>query len=179
MKPIMSHPLRLSDLPQRKPSRFRLVPDAAQLEALADRLGVDAFRKLRLEGELRPGPGADWTLRATLGATIEQPCRVTMEPVVTRVDEPVEAVYTADYSEPTAEEVEMGADSIEPLPEVLDLGDVLEEALALATPEFPRAPGAEGLDLSAAPPGADPLTDETVKPFAGLADLKKRMEEGG
>ena len=45
-------------------------------------------------------------------------------------------------------------------------------------PEFPRAEGAEDIDLTVQPPGAEPLSDEAVKPFAGLAALKARMEGG-
>jgi len=179
MKPVLSHPVRFADMPQRKVSRVRLVPDVGQLEALADRLDVDAFRKVLLDVELSPGPGRDWTLTGKLGATVVQPCRVTTEPVVTRIDEPVTRRYTPDLTTPEGEEVEMPEDdSLEPLPKVLDLGDVLEEALALLIPEFPRAEGAEDIDLTVQPPGAEPLSDEAVKPFAGLAALKARMEGG-
>ncbi|WP_179380492.1 YceD family protein [Jannaschia marina] len=176
MKPILSHRVRFADLPQRRATEIRLVPDAAQLEDLAERLSVDALRKVRLEGALTPGPGRDWTLGATLGATVVQPCRVTTEPVTTRIDEPVGRRYTPEDIAPMGEEVEMEDDALEPLPQVLDLGDVLEEALALAIPAFPRAESVETLDLSAAPAGAAPLTEETVKPFAGLADLKAKLE---
>ncbi|WP_299646903.1 DUF177 domain-containing protein [uncultured Jannaschia sp.] len=177
MKPVLSHPLRPADLPQRKPTHVRLVPDAGQLEELADRLGVDALRKVRLEGEVRPGPDRDWTLDAALGATIIQPCRVTTDPVTTRIDEPVQRRYSPDYQAPTGDEAEMPEDdSLEPLPAIIDLGEVLEEALALAIPAFPRAPSADGLALSATPPGADPIDDETIKPFAGLAALKDKLE---
>jgi uncharacterized metal-binding protein YceD (DUF177 family) len=179
MKPVMTHTIRFADLPERRATPLRLVPDAGQLEALADRLGVDALRKVRLEGEIAPGPGRDWTLSAKLGATIVQPCRVTTDPVTTRVDEDVTRRYAADWIEPEGDEVEMDADeTVEPLPAILDLGAVLEEALALAVPPFPRAAGAEEIDLSATPPGAEPIDDETVKPFAGLAALKARMEGG-
>mgnify|MGYP000114529757 CR=1 FL=1 len=177
MKPVLPHPLRLADLPQRKPTRFRLVPDEGQLEALSDRLGVDAMRKVRMEGTLGPGSGRDWTLEATLGATVVQPCRVTTDPVTTRIDEAVARRYAADYAEPSGEEVEMDADDgIEPLPAVLDLGHLLEEVIALAIPAYPRAEGVEDIDLVATPPGAEPIDDEAVKPFAGLADLRKRMD---
>ena len=178
MKPVMPHPMRLADLPQSRLTALRLVPDEGQLEALAERLGVDALRKVRLEGTLRPGPGRDWTLDARLGATVVQPCRVTTDPVTTRIDEALVRRYAADWSEPSGEEVEAPEDDVEPLPVTLDLGAVLEEALALAVPEFPRAEGAEEIDLSATPPGAAPLADEAVKPFAGLADLKRRMDDG-
>ncbi|MGB3556402.1 MAG: DUF177 domain-containing protein [Jannaschia sp.] len=178
MKPVLSHPLRLADLPQRKPTPVRLVPDQGQLEALADRLDVDEFRKVRLDGTLTPGPGRDWTFAGHLGATAVQPCRVTTDPVTTRIEEDVTRRYASDYVVPDEEEVEMEADeNIEPLPAILNLGDLLEEVLALAIPAFPRVEGAEDIDLNAAPPGAAPLeTDEKVKPFAALAALKARME---
>ena len=179
MKPVLSHPLRLADLPQRKPTVARLVPDEGQLEALADRLGVDGFRKVRLDATLSPGPGRDWTLEGRLGATIRQPCRVTTEPVTTRVDQEVLRRYSPDFALPEGEEAEMPKDdTLEPLPATLDLGMVLEEELALAVPPFPRAEGADEIDLSAAPPGAAPIEEETVKPFAGLAALKAKQERG-
>lgn len=178
MKPVLSHPLRLADMPRHKPAAFRLVPDEGQLEALADRLRADALRKVRFEGAVRP-EGKDWVLDAALGATAVQPCRVTTDPVTTRVDETVTRRYVHDYAEPGGEEAAMPEDdTVEALPAVLDVGAVLEEALALALPDFPRAPGAEEIDLSAAPPGAAPLDDAARKPFAGLAGLKARMERG-
>lgn len=178
MKPILSHPLRLAELAQRKVTAVRLVPDEGQLEALADRLAVDSLRKVRFEAELSPGPGRDWTLLARLGATVVQPCRVTTEPVTTRIDEMVSRRYVADWREPEGDEVEMPEDdTTEPLPEAFDLGHVLEEALALAIPPFPRAEGAEEIDLTAHPPGAEPIENDVVKPFASLAALKARMKD--
>ncbi|CTQ50299.1 YceD family protein [Jannaschia donghaensis] len=176
MKPILSHPVRFADLPQRKPTVVRLVPDAGALEDLADRLGVDAFRKVRLDLELTPGPGRDWTLSGKLGATVVQPCRVTTDPVTTRIEDAVARHYTPDLQTPEGEEVEMDDDTLEPLPSVLDLGEVLEEALALAIPEFPRSKAADDLNMTAAPEGAQPLTDEAIKPFAGLAALRAKMD---
>ncbi|UWQ17105.1 DUF177 domain-containing protein [Jannaschia sp. M317] len=179
MKPVLSHPLRLADLRQRRATHVRLVPDAGQLEALADRLDVDILRKVRLEGDLTPGPGRDWTFSGHLGATVVQPCRVTTDPVTTRIEESVVRRYTPDFDVPPEEEVEMAEDeNVEPLPDVLDMGDLLEESLILSIPPFPRVDGAEDVDLSAAPPGAEPLTDEAVKPFAGLAALKAKMDKG-
>ncbi|CUH39683.1 hypothetical protein JSE7799_02411 [Jannaschia seosinensis] len=179
MRPVLSHPIRLADLPQRKPTEARLTPDEAQLATLAERLGVSSLRKVALTVTLTPGPGRDWTLDGTLGATIRQPCRVTTDPVTTRVDVAVARRYSPDFTPPGGEEDEMPEDdTLEPLPATLDLGALLEEELALAVPPFPRADGAEALDVTAAPPGAEPLTEEKVKPFAGLADLKARMEGG-
>lgn len=177
MKAILSHPIRFADMPQRKVTTVRLIPDAGQLEDLADRLGVDVFRKVRLDLTLSPGPGRDWTLAGKLGATVVQPCRVTTEPVTTRIEEKVARRYTPDDVTPEGEDVEMDDDTLEPLPGILDLGDVLEEALALAIPDFPRSPAADEIDMTATPTGAEPLNDEAVKPFAGLAALRARMKD--
>ena len=176
MKPVLSRPLRLADLPQRNATPVRLVPDEGELEALADRLDLDGLRKVKMEGTLRP-EGADWLLEAMLGATMVQPCRVTTDPVTTRVDEVIRRRYTADPPAPEGDETAMPEDdTVEPLPAVLDVGAVLEEALSLAVPAYPRAAGAEEIDLAAAPPGAAPLDDDAVRPFAGLAALRARMD---
>jgi uncharacterized metal-binding protein YceD (DUF177 family) len=72
---------------------------------------------------------------------VVQPCVVTLEPVTTRIEEPVERRFRAELPEPLpGAEVEMPEDdALEPLPETLDLGRVMTEALALAVPEYPRA----------------------------------------
>lgn len=179
MKPVMSLKLRLADLPQRKVTTVRLVPDEGQLEALADRFDVDVIRKVRFEGTLSPGAGRDWTFKGHLGATVIQPCRVTTDPVTTRIEEDVIRRYTQNYDVPGEEEVEMSDDdALEPLPESIDMGSLLEEHLALTIPAFPRADAADDINLTAAPPGVEPLTVEAVKPFAGLADLKAKLEKG-
>lgn len=173
----LPHPVRLADLPQRKTTRIVIAPDASQCVALAAALGVSAVRKLRFEVALTPRKGADWDLVGQLGATVEQPCRVSLVPVNTRIEEPVERHYVADWEDVTDAEAEMPEDdTVEPLPATIDVGAVMEEALALAIPVYPRAEGVEDVNLQAAPPGADPLDEAAVKPFAGLAGLKAQME---
>ena len=170
--------LRLGDLRQRRATPFRLELDAPAREALARELDILAVRKLRLEGRVEPRGRSDWRLTAELGASVVQACGVTLEPVPARIEEPVERLYLADLPEPEAAEVEMPDDQVEPLPAAIDLAALAAEALALALPPFPRAPGAPAGDAVAVPPGAAPLTDEEAHPFAGLAALRERMEKG-
>lgn len=177
--PVVSHPLRLADLPQRKSTHITLQVSAEQMDALAKALDISSVRKLTFKAELKPTRGADWMLSAQLGATVVQPCRVTLDPVTTRIDEVVTRQYIAKWEEVAESEAEMPEDdTAEPLPELVDIGAVMEEALALALPAFPRADSADTLNLVAAPEGVDPLTDDAVKPFAGLAALKAQMEQG-
>ncbi|EKE45031.1 hypothetical protein OCGS_0726 [Oceaniovalibus guishaninsula JLT2003] len=167
--------VRLDDTSRRTERQFEIEPDAEARAAMADALGLDALRKLRFRGTLTPHGRRDWTLRADLGATVVQPCGITLAPVTTRIDDTVERTYLAemDTAAPGGE-VEMPQDvTQEPLPAALDLDEVLFEALALAVPAFPRAPGAEIGQVLHAEPGTAPMRDEDTRPFAGLRDAMK------
>jgi len=168
--------LRPARLPAGGATAFDVVPDAETRTAMQARLGLSALRKLRLAGTLTPVGSGDWLLQATLGATVVQPCTVTLDPVTTRIDEPVTRRYLARFPTPTEAETEMPEDdTAEPLPEIVDLRALAEEALALALPAFPRAEGVAPLDIAAAPPGAAPLSEATrPSPFAALARMKDR-----
>lgn len=173
----------VGELSPRRPRPFALRPDAEKLQALAGELGLLGLRKLRFEGEIRAEGRSDWRVDAELGATVTQACVVTLEPVTTRIDEAVTRRFLSDWppAQEQGEEVEMPEDeTIDPLGDVIDLEAVMTEALALALPPYPRKPEAalEGAEARAAPPGAAPLTDEDVKPFAGLSELKKKLEDG-
>lgn len=170
--------LRPAALSRQGAHDFVLEPDAAERDELARELGLLALRKLRLAGRLQPEGRADWRLEAMLGATVVQPCVVTLAPVTTRIDEPVTRHFRATPPpEPQGDEVEMPAETDEePLPERLDLFAVMTEALSLALPDFPRAPGAHLGEAVFAPPGAKPLRDADVHPFAALSALRGKPE---
>lgn len=177
----IEEPLRLDGLVRSKPFRFRLEPDDDTRKSVAEALGIIGIRKLRFEGELVAEGTSDWDLTAKLGATVVQACVATLDPVVTRVDEVVERKYRAGFEEPEGGiEVEMPEDdSTEALPNHVDLGAVMSEALALALPLYPRAEGVEEVSEQFSAPGVAPLSDEAMKPFAGLAELKSKLDDAG
>ncbi len=165
-----ARPFRRADLARRTVLEFRLAPDAAARAALAEVLGASAIRRLVFAGRLKPVQGGDWELTARLSAEVVQPCVVTLEPVVTAIDECVRRLYLADpeAEPPPGSETEMDADTdTEPLGAEIDPALVMAEALALALPDFPRAAGAV-LD-----PGLAASGDPPVHPFAALAALRK------
>jgi len=179
--PAFQHLIRITDLRGDRPFEVSLTPDSAARTAIAAELGLPALRKLRLQGQLSPLGKSDWRLTAELGATVVQDCVVTLAPVTTRIDEPVTRTYLADLPEPGEdEEIEIPEDdSVEPLPQSIDLGAVMIEALTLALPPYPHAEGARPLNQNFAQPGVTPLSDEQAKPFAGLAGLKQKLEKDG
>lgn len=171
-----SNRFRLSGPRERTARRFEIAPDAATRAALAAELDLSALRKLRFSGELKPAGARDWDLDATLGATVVQPCGITLEPVTTRIDEPVSRRYRADLgTEAPAAEQEMPEETEEePLPAVLDLEAVMTEVLSLAVPAFPRATGVEGGRTHSAGPGIEAVSPDDR---AALGALKARLDE--
>ena len=164
------------NLNQQVATEFKIEPDAGERGILASQLRLLGLRKVRFEGQLIPEVSGDWRLTATIGATVVQPCSVTLEPVTTRIQEDVERWYQADFRVPDDSEVEMNPDdTVEPLPSQFDLGALMAEVLALALPDFPRAAGAELGQLAVSAPGVTPLTDEAVRPFAELEALRNKM----
>ena len=153
---------------------FRYEPDLQARDDMIADFDLLGLKKLRLEGRLVPDGARDWRIEATLGATAIQPCVVTLAPVTTRIDQPVTRRYLADPGpEPQAGETEIPEDdTVEPLPEAIDLQALFAEALALALPDFPRAPDAALETQVFTEPGKTPLGDDDVKPFAALKALR-------
>lgn len=179
LPPPLSQIFRTGALSMRKPTRFDLQPDRMTLNAIAAELGLIGLPAFRFRGEIRPAAARDFVLEAELSAVIDQPCVVTLAPVRTKISDTVNRRYVADWVEPDGDEVEMPEDdTAEAMPEVIDVGGVALEALALALPLYPRAAGAELGEVMATPPGAEPLRDTDLKPFASLAALKDKLGGG-
>jgi uncharacterized metal-binding protein YceD (DUF177 family) len=154
---------------------FAIAPTEAERPALARLLGAQAVRKLGFAGRLTPLPKGGWQLDAELGATVVQTCVVTLEPVTTRVDQPVRRRLLPEAAARAAELVIAPDedDEVEPLGERIDLGLVAIEALALALPAYPRKPGA-----SLGPAFAGAGDEDEPKPFAALAALRGKRDDG-
>jgi len=176
LPPVVPVPVRRIDLRPgtfRRPLSFDLSPTRAEAAAIAAGLGLSALPSLRFRGVLRPHGRADAELDARLEAAVVQPCVVTLAPVPATIAEDVARRYLADWTPPDADETEIPADdTAEELPPWLDLWEVAIEALALALPLYPRAPGAEFGAATAAPPGAAALDEGALRPFAALAALR-------
>jgi uncharacterized metal-binding protein YceD (DUF177 family) len=177
-EPVPSRPTRFrtGGLSPRKPTRFSYRPDASERADLAAGLNLITLHALDLTGEIRPSGRDELVLEATLTARADQPCSVTLVPVPANITESVRRRYVAGLDEPEGEEIEMPEDdSLEPMPEVIDLAEIASEALALALPLYPRAPGVEFAQTLHASDDVTPLTDAELKPFAGLQDLAAKL----
>ena len=176
--------VRLADLNDRQGIDFDIRPD--NVGEIVERLELLDLRKPRFRGALRPEGKRGWRLEAELGATVVQPCVVTLAPVTTRIDTPVLRRFTPDFEDITGDATDRDGEGVpmpedetlEPLPAAVNLLEVMEEALALALPDYPRADGAEMEESRFAEKGVEPLRDEDLKPFAGLAALRDKLSGG-
>ena len=172
--------LRVSGLSTRAPTRFALHPDAGERDAIAAQLGIEGIRKLSFQGEVAPLGKRGWRLSGELGATVVQACVVTLAPVATRIDEEVLRTYVPPEQIRLPEEgseIEMPEDdTIEPLGDTISPRSAMIEALTLALPLYPRADGAALGEAVYAEEGAEPLRDADLKPFAGLAGLRDKLD---
>ncbi|MGI3167701.1 YceD family protein [Pseudooceanicola sp. C21-150M6] len=173
---------RITDLAGSGGASFSLHLPQEDLDRMAADLGLLALRKLRFVGQFRPDGTDGWALTAHLGATVVQPCVVTLAPVTTRIEEDVLRRYKKDVdatplsAEPDSDGMPIPEDdSLEPLRPVLELDSVIIEALALALPDYPRAEDAGSGEISVTEPGRTPLSDADLKPFAGLSALRDKL----
>jgi uncharacterized metal-binding protein YceD (DUF177 family) len=169
--PELSRPVSLEGLRPGE-NEVEVTANAAERAALARRFGLVAID--RLEAVLRltrlPRSGR-FRLQGELSADVVQTCVVTLDPVPAHIETPFEIVYERSGAAADAAEVVIESeDQPEPLfTDVIDLGEVVAEELALALDPYPRSPGATaGWSDNETPSG------KAASPFDALAVLKRK-----
>ena len=152
----------------------------AECAALAARFDVPKVKALRFSLRAHPHGSGGWRLEGRAEARLEQICVVTLEPLETIVDEPIDRRFVPARDLPAAapgSETELDAemaDGPDGFDGTVDLGEVAAEAIALGIDPYPRREGAEVGQVLTGPAGTEPLTDEASRPFAGLSVLKRQ-----
>jgi uncharacterized metal-binding protein YceD (DUF177 family) len=169
MTDAFAHRLRLDRI--RDGDRVDLVADAAEREAVARRLGLEALSCLEAHAALSR-KGDIVRAEGRLAASLDQACVVTGEPVAAHVDEPFEFIFMpAPETGRSEEEIELGQSDLDVVfhdGAAIDLGTAIADTLALSLDPYPRSAGAD-----AALKEAGILSEAEASPFAALASLKK------
>jgi uncharacterized metal-binding protein YceD (DUF177 family) len=175
--PAISYKVRIGYVGA-NPMTVTITADERERQALADLWKVTKVERFEAELRLHRWKRDGIRLEGVVEAVIEQPCIVTLEPIVTTLKEPVDAVFVPEGSKlarPMVDgEGEMLIDPEGPdLPETFE-GDSIDVAVAaaefaaMAIDHYPRKDGAsfeamaQTVDLETKPPS----------PFAALKDWK-------
>ena len=183
---IAAHDLPLSGRP------FAIVATADERVALAKRLAIVAVERLSAEGVVCPeAAGRRLRVDGRLSARVIQTCVITLEPVAAEINTAFERLYGFDLGDewPADAAGESGGAEfyldlagdlpVEPMAgDLLDLGDMVAEELALQLDPYPRTPGAafgEMPEETAGTAGRDGQAGEE----RGLAALARWKAPGG
>ena len=180
--PELSRSVRIEDLGLQE-FTMDIVASHGELEALTERLKIDALNSFTSQVSLKLLPSGDVRLQAAFQANIEQTCVITLQPVVSDISSSFISTYShiseEDMGHDEEEFTDLDDDIEPPEPIVdgkIDLGEAITEQLALEIDPFPRVKGAtfDGYTAGAA------LPDEEVvhkkNPFAVLSKLKETSE---
>lgn len=170
MTPEFSRPERVDTIGERARD-VAITADERERAALARRFSILAIDRLEARFAVRREGGAIVAEGRVAGAVV-QACSASGEPVPASVDEAVTLRFV-DEDAVAEEEVELSPDALDTLPienGAVDLGEAAAETLALALDPFPRSPHAD-----AALAQAGVMGEGEAGPFAGLADLKRKL----
>lgn len=169
-----SVPVAVDDIPDTGLHRQVAAPVEA-LPALATLAGVTTLRDLSAEFDLTRR-GARVHVIGRVSAQVGQTCVVTLDPIETAVDEPIDITFApAAAGGPVPDRDERGHNPADDPPEPLidgtvDLGAIAVEFLILAIDPYPRKAGVEFT-----PPKVE---NDAPHPFAALEVLKKSPGNG-
>lgn len=184
-RPVVEDAMRAAE--RRGSGTFTADATADERAALAEALDLAALDRLEIRLDLS-AEGRGWRATGRVRGRYAQTCGVTLERLDRTLDEPIDRIWRDDAEDgldldgaevfSMAAGLDAGDDAaddgpdLERTPNPIDLGAIAAETLSLAVDPFPRADGAHFDDVSAAPPGAEPLDDRAGHPFAGLSGLK-------
>lgn len=173
----LAYPVNIARLPARG-MPLRIVANEVQRRELADTHGLLAVE--RLEAELLVSTWKSRGIRVTgsVRAAVSQSCIVTLEPVTSRIDEQITAVFAPEGSRLLRPDMDDGGeilldaegpDGPEPFTgNEIDVGALVEEFFALGIDPYPRKAGAS-LD-------AAKTADE--EPRGPLQDQLRQLKKG-
>ena len=151
--PEFSFRLRPEDL-LAEPREVVLAADETQRNRLAIRFDLVQLDKLDATVVAHRRENGDVLVVGSLDAAVTQRCVVTLEPVENRVQADFRRLYVADHEQAIGLSED---EDWEPLPALLDIGELVAQEFGLALDPFPRAPGASLDQQTSAEPAESPF----------------------
>jgi uncharacterized metal-binding protein YceD (DUF177 family) len=167
-------PFAVEDI-EAKGSLVALVADPEERRRLAERFDLLALDRLVAQLTVTRGAsGIPIRIRGRLQASVVQRCVVSLDPVASEIDEPIEVEYAPAAADGTEEVIHLDQpDPPEPLEgESIELGELVAQHLSVAIDPYPRKAGLKPLDWSE--PARKEGEADPDNPFSVLASLRKK-----
>ena len=158
-----------------------LKADQAICAEIADVGGLREVLSVSASLDVTPMSGGRFHVEGRVQARIGQTCVVTLDPIETEIDEPIDLIFAPpDQIPQMADLVDEAEESDAEIPDppepiengIIDLGRLATDALYLAVDPYPRKPDAVFEPLVEAP-------DPEDHPFAALKALKVAPKKSG
>lgn len=186
--PEFSRPIAVSRLAGGGALRMELSARANERDALARRFGLLGLDRLEARVSLRreKAAGGGWLLHVdgALEAAVRQTCVATLGTVANDVHDSFAAVYAVGARQTGTTETVVDPDEADP-PEplegdLLDLGELVAQHLALALDPYPRAPGAPPPEEALRPDDKRDTTGPALEtsPFSVLRGRRDSARRG-
>ena len=179
---------RLVDLDRMGPSgaALEIAPSDSERAALAKRFGFLGLPAVSARVTVDRRVGGQVVVEGRLRGRIVQACVLTLDPVTQDLDDTFRIVFKADMADdrdPESGEAVLNsqADAPEPLTgNMLDVGEIVAEQLALAAEPYPRRAGVKLEDVLPKSKGGTRrgAPGQQRHPFAGLAALRDKPRRG-
>ncbi|MEP3244876.1 MAG: DUF177 domain-containing protein [Sneathiella sp.] len=168
-----------------KPVTINITASDKECKDIAKRLQIPTVHSLMMTGTLgRKENTGLIELKASVKASVDQSCVVSLAPVRQEIEEEFAICYTFKKDDILVEDLDyvVGLEE-DDLPELIvdgqvDVVQAMSEQVALALDPYPRAEGEEELLMSEDAQGLDAEAEDTDKqvhrPFADLKDLMKK-----
>ncbi len=167
-----SRPLDVTRVPPQGCTEM-VTADPKECQALAERFGLPAVHGLTAELKVSRWRGQGLKFKGHIKADIDQTCVVSLDVFRSMLDDRFESYFLPAGSMAGADAATIGESDAEPFENgIIDMGEVVAEAMALALDPYPKKPGVDFIDqveLESAPSESESARN----PFAGLGRLKE------
>ena len=163
-----SRPLDVTRVPAHG-STERISADPAECAALAARFGLPAIHSLAAELKVSRWRGEGLKIAGRFSADLDQTCVVSIEAFRSTLSDTFESYFLPGGGKAGKDDAAIEEGDAEPFDNgVIDMGEAVAEAMALALDPYPKKPGIAFDDIV-----EDTDSSQEQNPFAGLSRLKK------
>jgi uncharacterized metal-binding protein YceD (DUF177 family) len=163
-----SRPLDVTRVPLQG-STERISAEPAECAALAARFGLPAIHSLAAELKVSRWRGEGLKIEGRFSADLDQICVVSLEAFRSMLSDAFESYFLPAGRKGGKDEAAIEEGDAEPFENgVIDMGEAVAEAMALALDPYPKKPGISFDNIV-----EDTDSSQEQNPFAGLSRLKK------